>query len=1189
MPLISELLRRVAQAERGVYGAGDPMQRVARWPAPAAVRAWRAWAEALGAADAGDLGGASRWLGTAESLLPEGAEADPVLQAEIDLLRSRVLLRADEPRRAMPCAQAAWRAWFGYARNALPALEGQSLPHLLQALIHPQRAEVPVRQLFMEWLNDRASPNLHHAAHQVFAACRGVHDGGPALALAAELRDWYRSSGESGGIPAAQMAPLVALLLRDVADLQDGLGDAQAALDGFTEARAMLQAPGVRGVDDELRQLEFNIANQQAKLGRHAEAIEAFGRCAEAFDAAGQAEPALRARHGALVSRWERGDDAALLLAPLEDVLRGYEQVVEGDESRADAARQNLLAGNRLWLSLASRQIGHAVSPRRLLQQLFAGREGDARSHTAWHEATSAGRAPPLLDPAGLLLARLAHEPAHRLVLALESGVGELLALTLVGGDSPLADRLLVERLGDAAVQALQDLLAARREATLAIASRAMAVTAAPDPAFEAACAALWQSLPSRTRERLGAAATVTFLPEPGGALDETPLELLHDGQGYLGLRLGIVRAAGWRQLAQSLAPNFVDAAGRGRFALVRGADLPGLGVLARADDEADQVQERARERFADVQRLKEPTLPEFQALLQQGPDVLHFTGHSHADHAGETLVLRADAGAGVPELAAPRPHPAPLGIFCSCLVGLHRPTHRGLARGIAGTLLEAGAPAVVAAMVPLPDQVGHDFALALHFHAAGKPIGAAVQAARVTLARRFHPATWGCFALFGRADAPLLAPAEAPPPRWPALLARSLATRGAGLPALQGALASDPDLPPALAGRALAWVAAVASGKPGAPVPPLEDPALDGLSADAVLSLRAAHALAHGLGSGDPDQARTALRTVLPLQQAADDHYLLVALVDAGIRSGVLAVQDDGATRLVALAQSRLGWLSRSAGDLAPARAALEELLARWSKTLTMQAHELADVSPEVFAAADAGDRDAMKEMLWNLQTREASTEALSGSHGWMHWLYRMMAADDPRTMADFCGSVDADARARRLQPAQAGALRTLFKRFVGPGEIEPEHVEAALALFAGRAAETAAIRLLRLHDRITSQERPVAPAEIEAGIAEASAQHAPGVAAFLQLQIGARALAEGDVPAARSLAESALATFLALEREDPAYTGRANLCAAFLYNVASASGDDSFVQQVLRRHRARIEACIAAQQADAPDDDEN
>ena len=250
-----------------------------------------------------------------------------------------------------------------------------------------------------------------------------------------------------------------------------------------------------------------------------------------------------------------------------------------------------------------------------------------------------------------------------------------------------------------------------------------------------------------------------------------------------------------------------------------------------------------------------------------------------------------------------------------------------------------------------------------------------------------------------------------------------------------------------------------------------------------------------------------------------------------------------------------------------------------------------MAGVSPEQFAAADAGDRNALKEMVWNLKAREASTEALASTLPWTHWLYRLMAADRPEAMADFCGVVDAADRAGRLQPQQADALRTLFKRHIGPGEIEPEHVQAALRQFEGQAEETAAIQLFQLYDRITSQEHEVPTAQLDAAIAEARAQGATGLAAFLQLQLGGRALGAGQPARARPLAEAALEAFIALEREDPAYTTRANLCAAFLYNVAGASGDEHFVARVLQQHRARIEAYIAAQQAEQDDgfDDED
>jgi hypothetical protein len=1179
MPLLNELLLRVAQSSRGIYGGGDTADQVSKWDCPRAVRAWRAWAEAYGAFERDEMREASRWLNAAETWAPQ--QADDILSGELALLWARIMNRTDEPRRAMPYAQEAWSRWFALARNPLPALKGDSLLSLLEALTYPERLEVAKQKLFMEWLEDRASPNLHYTARQVFEACRGVHDGTPALALTEEWRAWYRRTSKAGGLPAERLAPLEAMLVRDLANLQDELGDPKAALDGLLEARALLSSPGVAADPSELRQLDFNIGNQQAKLGQHKPAIAAFKKVAKVFDDAGEEEPGLRARHAALVSRWSLGESPKKLLPLLEGLLRGYERLInEGDSPQtARSAAQNLRRGNQLWLSLASRSLGEGITHERFIHQVFANREGNTRAHTVWHNAAAQGRRREVIDQMSVLVARLAYEEVGLLVLSLESGVQEILAVTLVGGRMPLAERMAAERFSPECLEALEALIGQRREVTLAIASHAIAASAEPSAAFAGACSALWQALPPLTRQRLDGASTVYFLPEPGGALDETPLELVHDGQSHLGLRTTIVRTASWQQMARALAPNHVDRLACGRFAVVRGADVPGLGPLMQADHEVSMVEATARERFADVQRLEEPTAEAFVQLLASGLDVLHFAGHSHADDAGEYVVLRSDAMVGVPELGVQNPQPAPMVIFCSCLVGLHRPTRIGLARGIAGALLDAGAPAVVAAMVPLPDQVGHDFALALHFHAKSRPLGEAVKAARVTLARRFHPATWGCFALFGRHDARMVIPTDAPLPRWPALLGRCLATRGAAWwhPELEAALVQDAELPPPLAEQALALVACYAAGQHGAQVPLLDKAAVSALPADARLALEAAGALAQAVCTKDEARARNELSRVLLIQEITDDNYLLVAVVDAGIRCGALRVQDETSTRLVDRAHNLLGWVSRSTAGLGAAREALDQVRKEWGSTLTLQVGELAGVSPEEFAAADAGDRDVMKDMVWNLKTREASPEALASALPWTAWLYRLMGADGDGPMGDFCGVVDAADRSGRLKPAQAEALRTLFKRFIGPGEIEPEHVKAALKQFTGLAAAVAAIRQFQLYDRITSQEHEVPTPEIEHARVQAVAVGAPGLGAFLALQLAGRELAAGKLAAARAHAEAALQTWLALSENDAVYTPRTNMCAAFLYNVAKASGNATFQARVLRDHRARIEAYVA------------
>ncbi|MEX5255095.1 CHAT domain-containing protein [Kocuria arenosa] len=1178
MPLINELLHRVAQSQIGVYGASSGVEALQRWDQSIDVRAWRSWAEAEGAFANGRFHEAIQWMHSAEALVAE--TKNPVLAGELDLLWSRALNDADEPRRALPHAEAAWSCWFGLARNALQALEAGRLPALLEALSYPEKPTVSENQLFIEWLEDRASPNLHHAAKQVFISCERLQDGTPALAVAEDMRSWFQSISHAAGWSPAAIAPLVTSIMIDVANLHDALGQPQVALETFVKARALLTSSGVRADPTQTRSLDFNIANQKAKLNHHAEAISSFEQLAAAFAEAGQEEPALRARHAALVSRWHLGEDAGALLVPLEDLLRQYERLINhGGGTQASTVTQNLRRGNALWISLASRALGNAVTAERFLHLLFANREGNTQFHTRWPRANDQGETPEVIDQISVLIARLAgelvQESDNLLVFSLEMGVDEVEAVTLVAGDQPLLERLVVEPLDQACLQAAENLIIRRREVTMEIAAGAVPATIPADAGFEGACTRLWQALPAQTRKRLATATAVYFLPDPSTSLDEIPIELLLTEQGYLGIHKRVLRAASWRQLGRTWAPNRVDREPTGRFAVVRGPDSPELGKLVRADTEVEKVETEARKSFPHVLRVAEPSSDAFLALLDDGLDVLHFTGHSYADNAGEQLILSETDDVGVPELAALRAHAAPVSIFCSCLVGLHR----GQARGIASALLHAGAPAVVAATVPLPDQIGLDFAVALHFHAQSRPLGEAMQAARVTLARRFHPATWGCFAMFGHHHARLVPLAVQPVPDWPALLIRCIATRGTAWrqtlqTSLQQIYGSGPMVSQVMGLADLYPVAA-----PGTSNPQFDEALLISLHADARLATQATLDLVAALCTSRADEARDLVGRALTIQEITDDHYLLIAVVDTGIRRGLFEVQDAVGTALVEKAYNILGWLNRSAAGLSIPKKEIETLRDSWESNLTLNLQEISGVSPDIYRAADAGDRDAMKEMLWNLTARQSTFEALSSTEPWTYWLYRLIGAGSEAAMADVMGVVDAAARSTRLSENQAVALRTLLKRFVGPGEIEPKHVRAALKAFSGHSSETKAIKLFQLYDRITSQVHKVTMSDLMKGQSLAKQVGASGAVAFLTLQLADHALKTGKATLARRQAEDALQTYSELANDDSAYESKRNLAAAFLYNVAQASGDTSLIEKVLRTHGDEIRAYFDAQ----------
>jgi hypothetical protein len=129
MPLFNELLHRVGEASLGVHGARDPVERLERWERPASVRGWRAWAEAERAFAKDDVGACTRWLEACERLPLE--QPDSQRKAEVDLLWARVWTRLEEPRRALPHAEAAWHAWFGIAKNPAEHISTASVQALL--------------------------------------------------------------------------------------------------------------------------------------------------------------------------------------------------------------------------------------------------------------------------------------------------------------------------------------------------------------------------------------------------------------------------------------------------------------------------------------------------------------------------------------------------------------------------------------------------------------------------------------------------------------------------------------------------------------------------------------------------------------------------------------------------------------------------------------------------------------------------------------------------------------------------------------------------------------------------------------------------------------------------------------------------------------------------------------------------
>lgn len=234
--------------------------------------------------------------------------------------------------------------------------------------------------------------------------------------------------------------------------------------------------------------------------------------------------------------------------------------------------------------------------------------------------------------------------------------------------------------------------------------------------------------------------------------LEGLPFELMDDGRGLLGERLGIARW-GWSEAAQG------EHSGAGRALVVCdprgdliGAYHEGLAVRDELVGLGFEVDLRSTEVTAlDVLRL----LRDYE--------LVHFAGHGErkaTERGGPALgwwlkdeVLTA---AMLSELAGGRPMPRL--VFSNACRSLLRGAG---AEGLAHAMMRGGALHVIGTTREVPDEVAALFALAFYERlAAGVCIGEAVREARLHLKARYGPGSvyGGAWVLFGDPGAVVVA-----------------------------------------------------------------------------------------------------------------------------------------------------------------------------------------------------------------------------------------------------------------------------------------------------------------------------------------------------------------------------------------------------------------------------------------------
>jgi tetratricopeptide (TPR) repeat protein len=1086
---------------------------------------WRGWCEAERAIRAEQPELAHAWVDAGWVHLQ--GNKDNLCELEFLTLEARILTSMDEPRDALGPAHESAQRW----RNAL---EDIGIPQILESvrvllatLAKPHPApEMSDVEILLSWNEDRYAPVLDSSAKQLMEIYGDLRAPEEAARVAEEHVGWLEANAARIGMTSKATAPILASIEMALGDVFDRCRDHDKALETFETGLSRLKDLPPSPSTDWLRaQLEFNLAGQMARQGRFAEAEAAYTRVERDLAAMGE-EPVLRVRYARIFTRYQRGLREGLT-DELIAIAEGYEAILEATTSTEEEiqARQGLDLVYRLLLRLRVDEFDtdDADEVHLFLLLVFALKEEEGKfarlvRRAGWAESREGAR---FHSEITILIERMARQPSSALLL-IEQVPGAVLFITMRAGTEPWHRQVHVTVVEEAEVEALTDLITRHGDNVSALSDRAIPVRSAPGEAFVAACRRAWDLLSLDCRTDLTDVDRIYHTVDYQTDIDLLPVDLLHDGRTFLGLRACLARAPSLRDLTHLLGENLMNAAPTGQALIIRAED-----ALSQAASEVETV---AAGVGTIGKRSETRTSPAPAALLNElgeGVDLMHYVGHGLADKIGEELPLGPSKRLLARDIQSLGDAPAPVTVVSACLAGRGRHLRSGEQQGFVTALLRRGSPAVFAAQFPVPDFIGALYWGLFYHFAAGASLGDAMLATRKLLAAQgYHPAVWSSFALFGRPAVRLEVPHRSEATAWPSRVLRLVTTAAAeDRTAATVLLAADARLSEATRVAVRDDIEAFFE----APAAPLDESngrsAVNdelhryGETSIAVSVLRCFVRLRHSSARPDGWSLHDDLSLVDLGRRMLADSYLLVAVAIEICRD---LSQFFSGRRQFLLGAARRHWLN---GDpnLAGQRAELAEAAELLKKNISVDLAEIAGVDPATFRAADEGNRDALKRVLSSMWTREARPEAVL-SDDWRPWLLNAIGDSSTSGLPDALGAIDKACRDGRLSEAQAAALVTLIERFVGPGEIEPEYAEAARRLFERQQTELTVLDLFLLHDRIASH-LPCDDSEIETAAERATALSSPSAAAYFLGVLAERAFRDDRVQAAYEAATRARA----------------------------------------------------------------
>ena len=567
---------------------------VAAAPSPLAA-AWRLWAHGEALLRDDDYMRARRWMAqAAEAASTADRNGGELWCAEHATSFGHVELMLGEPGSAVAWNEEALHHWeevqtllSGDPATAAEPL-GLQVERMWESLALAEQvawaSNAPI-QLMLAWTNRYAS-RRHECVFRLLTALAEAHDPLRATAVVDQHVAWMQPRIQAKG-----QRPWLYDTRMKLGDVHSAVGAHREAAGEYDRAAALLGEVDQADHDalERLAYARFNAANELTKAGETADAVRHFHRVRSIFQQLGDTDAILRVDHALLRERWKSGIHAGLD-TELRELLERYEALLSTslpEDPVTPTRRENMAQAQRLLLSIVTaRARKEGANPTEVIELL-----DELRKSQVSRAGDRIGEWKAFVPGVMEVVTRRAVGLSDTCVLVIEGSVGSvtLVAIGRPAGTTELTT--VAAEGGDSLLTAAQALLQAARDTADALVTGSLPLRSSASQRMRALAHAVWREIPINIAELVRRCRTLVFVPDIRTGLDELPIELVHNGQGWLGLEHRVVRAPSPSHVSNILAPNAVPSGSDASAYILRAEDPAELGQLLTADHDAARAQ----------------------------------------------------------------------------------------------------------------------------------------------------------------------------------------------------------------------------------------------------------------------------------------------------------------------------------------------------------------------------------------------------------------------------------------------------------------------------------------------------------------------------------------------------------------------------------------------------------------------